>query len=603
MKRNMKNIIFVLALGSLALQGCSLDENNPGGFTLENIATSAEGYETLLNNCYFGLERHYYGSAGTGSIDEGYMNFTEASTDLWTYKTNKEGSYNHIYWMYAGASPNTTYTNNMWNSAYDGIGACNLAIESVPMCTELTTAQRNSKLAEARFLRAVYYYNIVEMFGSVYKSMAVESAVNYEPTRTQPLEIYRDIIIPDLEFAFEHLAVGTDATLIPTKKSALAFLAKACLQSKQYTDEFLQKGLDAAKKLITDCESGGATYNTFMYPNYEDVFKEANNMTNKEALWKYNLYADSNNYGSSNGNYRLNRNHEYFTCQLSTFGAREDNQASKLSGDAGGYNGILMPTQHLLSLFVQGDGTLDPRFHTIFTTQWKANKEYKWTESDVKHYGKEAAMVDRKIEKDATAIKFVMPQDADYAAEVAGKTTSNYLLVDYKDVYDDAKRNIIMQRNGGENMFCYFYPSLKKHNSTRFYVANASKQRNGNLNAMLIMRMPEIYLIAAELDIYLNGGSNAMAYINKVRSRAGAKVLNEAPNLRTVIDERGRELCGEYSRYFDLKRTGMFKDNSYLQETHPDLAKYFKPEYALRPISTTYIATITNGEVWQNPGF
>ena len=89
MKRNMKNIIFVLALGSLALQGCSLDENNPGGFTLENIATSAEGYETLLNNCYFGLERHYYGSAGTGSIDEGYMNFTEASTDLWTYNTNK----------------------------------------------------------------------------------------------------------------------------------------------------------------------------------------------------------------------------------------------------------------------------------------------------------------------------------------------------------------------------------------------------------------------------------------------------------------------------------------------------------------------------------
>lgn len=40
-------------------------------------------------------------------------------------------------------------------------------------------------------------------------------------------------------------------------------------------------------------------------------------MANKEALWKYNLYAGDDNYGSSNGNYRLNRNHEYFLCSLS----------------------------------------------------------------------------------------------------------------------------------------------------------------------------------------------------------------------------------------------------------------------------------------------
>ena len=32
-------------------------------------------------------------------------------------------------------------------------------------------------------------------------------------------------------------------------------------------------------------------------------------------------------------------------------------------------------------------------------------------------------------------------------------------------------------------------------------------------------------------------------------------------------------------------------------------AEYFKPEYALRPISTTFTATITNGSEWQNPGY
>lgn len=603
MKRNIKNIMWASLLGSMMLQGCSLDEKNPGGFTLSNIATSEEGYETLLNNCYFGLERYFYGSAGTGNVSEGYMGFVEASTDLWTYAANKEGDYNHIYWMYAGASPNTTYTNNIWNGAYDGIGACNLAIESADNLTTLTTEERNSKLAEARFLRAIYYYNIVEMFGGVYKSDKVESEPNYAPERTEPLEIYRDIIIPDLQFAAEHLTKGDDASLIPTKKSALGFLAKACLQSKQYTDEFLQTGLEAAKTLISDCESGGGTYNAYMYSDYADVFKEENNMTNKEALWKYNLYADAAGYGSSNGNFRLNRNHEYFTCKLSTFGARQDNQASRISGDAGGYEGTFMPTQHLLSLFVQQDGTLDPRFHNIFVTEWNANRSYTWTESDVKRYDKSSVLLDKAIAEGEKAIKFVMPQDADYATEVANKATSNYLLIDYKDIYNDASKNIIMTKGDGENMYRYFWPSLRKHNSTNFYVANEKKMRNGNLNAMFIMRMPEVYLIAAELDIYLNGGGSAMNYINKVRARAGANQLSGTATLRTVIDERGRELCGEYCRYFDLKRTGMFKDKTYLEETHPDLAKYFKPEYALRPISTTYINTLSNGDTWQNPGY
>jgi hypothetical protein len=380
-------------------------------------------------------------------------------------------------------------------------------------------------------------------------------------------------------------------------------LAKACLQTYQYsTTEYLQEALDSAKKLIADCEAGGSTYNTYMYPEYSDVFAEKNNMANREALWKNALYAGSDNYGSSNGNYRLNRNHEYFLCSLSRFGARIDNQASRTSWEDG-YEGTYMPTQYLLSLFVQSDGSLDPRFHKIFNTEWKANQAYTWNDGDVNNYDKASSMVGQSIEVGDRAIKFVMPQDDDYAAEVAAKATSNYLLIDYEDVYNDASKSIIMTKGSGENMFRYFYPSLNKHNSSNFYVANAGKMRNGNLNAFFIMRMAEVYLIAAEADIYLNGGSNAMTYINKVRTRAGAKALTGTATVRTVLDERGRELCGEYSRFFDLKRTGMFKDASYLQQTHPEIAQYFKPEYALRPISTTYTATITNGDTFQNPGY
>ena len=73
-----------------------------------------------------------------------------------------------------------------------------------------------------------------------------------------------------------------------------------------------------------------------------------------------------------------------------------------------------------------------------------------------------------------------------------------------------------------------FYPSLMKHNSSNYYVNNLSKKRLGNLNATFMMRTPEVFLIAAEADIYVNGGANAMQYINQVRERAGAKALSGA---------------------------------------------------------------------------
>ena len=158
-----------------------------------------------------------------------------------------------------------------------------------------------------------------------------------------------------------------------------------------------------------------------------------------------------------------------------------------------------------------------------------------------------------------------------------------------------------MNDGTSENLFRYYYPSLNKHNSSNYYVANASKQRNGNLNATFIMRMAEVYLIAAEADIYLNGGTNAAKYLNKVRGRAGANPLTGGMTVRNVLDERGRELCGEYCRFYDLKRTGMFKSSDYLKDTHPDLARFFNPNYALRPISTTFTATIINGSEYQNP--
>ena len=221
----------------------------------------------------------------------------------------------------------------------------------------------------------VYYYNLVEIFGGVVKQTEAMD-INYAPVRTEPVEIYRDIIIPDLQFAVQNLEVGTDATMVtPTKKAALGFLTKACLQSRQYTDEFLQTGFDAAKELINDCENGGTKYGAYMYPTYEDVFKEANNLNNKEALYKYNIYSGADGNGSSNGNYRTNRNNEHFLCNIYRFAAIQNNQEAMIEWGKG-IAGDFMPTAYLLKLFQNADGSLDPRFTTNFNREWTSNVDY-----------------------------------------------------------------------------------------------------------------------------------------------------------------------------------------------------------------------------------
>lgn len=612
MKKYFKlNILTIFSLLCLSIPSCSLDEENPGGFTMEITAQTVEGYETLINQCYFAMQRYFYAT-------DNWMTLTEGDTDLWTYQANKSTSWTQWFWYFAGAAPNTTYTNNYWNGTYDGIGSCNVAIAYGDLPPYKTQEERNAKIAEARFLRAVYYFNAVEQFGAVTVITEPSKTIDFHPERIDPLTVYKEVIIPDLEFAAEWLPVGDHTTTSrPTKKAALGFLAKACLQTIEYdtSKEFAADALKYAELLITDAEAGGATYNAYLYPTYDEVFKESNNWTNKEALWKHRWYAGSDGHGSSNGNYRLNRNNEYFYCKVDNFGARIDSQEARVSW-GGNQPGIFMPTQHLLSLFVQSDGTLDPRFHQSFQTEWNANTAYQWDQSAVNKFDRQASVLGQSLAVGDLAIKFIMPQDADYVTEAASKLTQKYLVIDYKDIYNDANKNINMTysyqnpsqgyTNDGksENLFNYFYPSLTKHNSSNYYVANASSKRNGNLNATFIMRMAEVYLIAAEADLYMGGGSKALTYINKIRGRAGAKLLTGTPTVRDIIDERGRELCGEYSRFYDLKRVGMLKDDSYLKETHPDLAKFFKPEYALRPISTTFTAVLQDGGAYyQNPGY
>ena len=78
-----------------------------------------------------------------------------------------------------------------------------------------------------------------------------------------------------------------------------------------------------------------------------------------------------------------------------------------------------------------------------------------------------------------------------------------------------------------------------------------------------ILRLPDVYLIAAEAEARLNGGSAAAyGYINTVRKRAGLAELKtglaKEPFVDAVIQERAWEFFAEGDRWYDLTRTGKF---------------------------------------------
>lgn len=599
-----KGLLSLALATSLALSSCSLKEYNPSGFTIESASSSSvSGYRTLVNNCYFGMERQLYGY-------NQWMMFCEGGTDIWNYQKNGT-SFTQFFKYGAGATLTLSVGATVWNVCYDGIGSCNTAIQYAPKAPFKTDEERNAMVAEAYFLRAMYYYNLVEQFGGVTVTTEPVTTVDLHPERTAPLDIYKNVIIPDLEFAVKWLPVNNGITK-PSRKSALGFLARAYLQTVEYdaTKSLAGKALETAKTLITDCEGGGSQYNTYMYPTFDEVFLEANNLQNKEALWAHRFVVG----GVSNNAWYMNMNNELFYGTVTDFGAIQQTGTDYTTwGRRSG--GQFMPTAYLLNLYVQADGSLDPRYHKSFQTTWTSNKaSWVWPDASLKIFDRGAGITTTtSLVQGDLAIDFVHPKDAGYASKVATKLDQKYIVVDYNDVYD-ATGAVKMQYNRVNrpldngttlttNPFFGLYPSLMKHNSSNYYTNNASSNRYGNLNATFMMRMAEVYLIAAEADIYANGGANAAGYLNKVRSRAGAATLGSV-TLQSVMDERARELCGEYVRFYDLKRVKQL-NKAYLMSTNPDVGQYFLDNtHTVRPIPPAFLNTIQEGGVYyQNPNY
>jgi hypothetical protein len=76
------------------------------------------------------------------------------------------------------------------------------------------------------------------------------------------------------------------------------------------------------------------------------------------------------------------------------------------------------------------------------------------------------------------------------------------------------------------------------------------------ISNIMVYRLAETYLIAAEANMRLNNQDVALEEINKVRTRAHAAPLTTIDQ-QDILDERARELAFEGQRWYTLKRMGV----------------------------------------------
>jgi len=549
MKMNINKALLTLACIAFILSSCKkkLEEYNPSGLTGETLYTQATGFETLVNAAY-SYTRYWYGK------EEGYS-LSEMGTDIFTNGTGdvfpQLSTYNNLQ------GNNTAALTLEWNSLYAAINVCNTGIKKVGEVSDYTAQQKTQREAELRFLRAFYYWHIVETWGGVHFTTEPTEGVVTTANKT-PVDKFYTQIFEDLQFAAANLPATSTQYGKATIPVAKAFLARM----------YLTRGKNAeAISLANDVIKN---YGFTLAAKYSDLWNMAN-LKNKEVVWAVDYspnlsfndiattsFPSGHSRGSNNGHLMFLMVYDQVNTAILI---RDINNGRPFNR--------YMPTLSLLNMF---DETNDARYDASFQTVWFANK---------------------------AATGFAIGDTAAYAAKTtipaAVMNSKKYTTYDLSKVY--GANGVPIQRR--------FYVSLKKFkDSTRTSIAEAQSARDA-----FVIRLAEMYLIAAEAELNIGKSDSAAYYLNVIRTRAALpgrtanmQVTPAQVTLDFILDERAREFAGEQLRWFDLKRTGKLVDR--VKALNPDAVPYIKATHVVRPIPQGQIDAISNkDEFRQNDGY
>jgi hypothetical protein len=534
------------ALLATIFTGCSksaLDESSPSIITADNLYQNKAGFDAGINGLYDEARRSRSGSTYGGStnlmLEPAYIGVDNACG-------NYEDAYERVFNSW-GANNNATvlHYRYIWSWLYETINAANTIISRANQPNELSQADKNSILAEARFFRAWAYRHLTYLWGDVPLTLEKSSGSNIRTDwQRTPVAEVRSAMEADWLFAEQYLPEVSPTNPGKVLKGAaqhyLAELYLATDQNDKARDYALKVTTNANYRLVTARYGANATK-----PGtpFTDLFLDGNaNRTavNTEPLWV--IQNELNVAGGEGSNimrrYWVNR---YYSFALTGTDGKSKNPFA-VSADYGGRGiGRFQPTKFALSLYAANDDR---------------GSDYAWRFS--------------------YAIN-------NPAGIPVGRNLGDVIALDRTSNEKTANPN---------------WPSTRKWD----YVSPIDVTVDRQYNDQIMIRSAETYLILAEAYLKLGSLDLAKDAINALRDRAHTDRINASQvTLDFILDERSRELFSEEERRYTLLRTGKWLERVKL---YNKLASPFVTERdKLLPIPQNVIDANLTSRMPQNPNY
>jgi hypothetical protein len=492
---------------------------------------------------------------------------------------------------------------SLWNIAYQDINTINGVLQ-YGATVNLPDATRTQYLAQAKFLRAFYYFYLVQTYGDVPLHVQFITTASAADSRAPISDVYAQIIKDLTEAADELPAVPAAPFLGKTATSATAkyLLAKTYL-TRGWSSAAASGDFQSAYNLCTELIANKATYGLDLWQDFADVNNKANDY-GKEVLFvidhsndlKYGEYTT----GSAASGAKENKSNFYFRPNYPTINANypaSGGSSVMIRDVANGRPFIrVRPNGPYVINQAFADRVNDSRWDKTFQVVWIANNGAITTPRGTLTPGIDTAI-------------WTPPFEVTPARRAAFKG----IIV----TPGGAPKNDPTSKSSWDPAM---FPSLSKYDDpTRAQMNDASTR------PFVMFKFSEVYLIAAEAA-FKGGGTmqNAADMLNVLRQRAAyrakqtsgqnaaaAQAMTIAPaqvTLDFILDERSRELFGEYQRWWDLTRTKTLASrlNAWNKlEAYPKYSASSPADaYMLRPIPQTQIDLVTQGPVFpQNPGY
>ena len=572
----MKKIIIYLAtmlLAAMTFTGCYDLETYPGDKVNEGTF-----YKTG-DHAHQGLMGIY-----------GMLRLNEAYGYQFCFDHLGDIAYGYNYYMMFLA----TYTDRdgtiqaHWQTFYDGIHRVNTFIRSVKgMRGIITDEQINEYVAEAKFLRAMFYFSLTDYDESTNVN---EEFMNLKQPRSS-LEEVRAHILEDLDEAIKYLPVEHAASEYgrATKGAAYALRGKVHLYDKEW-----QSAINDFEEIVYNKSNN---YGYALDDDYARVFKLYNGAKSPETVFSIqNKSGVGTEYGMQiqalmgcRGAYGSCWNNTVPSTQLVDMYEFKDGRPFNWDEIFPGYN-AMTPEQRkeLLSVEMDGSGTI-----------------VGLREADT------AKILSAYTCRDPRLMATVIVPYSHYMGNIGRTTNVDLIFALDHNLAGNANGGTI-QNNAG--WVSYLYRKFVTEGDQGGAISN----RLHTPFAFPLIRFADVLLMLSEAYNEAGQLDKAVTEFNKVRARVGMPGLNSGPAWMVVSNkeqmaerirkERAVEFAGEGLRFSDLRRWGYEIAHKTLNNVdavniygEPIYTHLFTERDMLWPIPG--VERERNKELTQNPGW